>query len=286
MNVTRIPRFVSLAALGTALAVSASAALAQQPTTTQAAPAQPPAPRVARIVAEPASLTLIAGQSVPFKFTAYDSAGNVIENPPLRASAPRRLLRYSNGQLTGVKAGKYEIVLTSVGGTTPVRLAVPVTVQWPPIAQVEILPDPGRLYTGVTLGHRARTMRECDARVQAPRLGEDLHLRDRRPLHRDWNRQPRRRRSANRGQNDLVLARLQSGELAVRVTQHTAWTARAKRCVFNDVSRRIVRGDLERRALPRDEREARWLGDDACDPWRGWLRWRGLRGRRLLGQRR
>ncbi|MDQ4079334.1 MAG: hypothetical protein M3125_01130, partial [Gemmatimonadota bacterium] len=69
MNVTRIPRFVSLAALGTTLAVSASIALAQQPTTRQAAPAEPP--RVARIVAEPASLTLVAGQSAPLKITAY-----------------------------------------------------------------------------------------------------------------------------------------------------------------------------------------------------------------------
>ena len=156
MNVTRIPRFVSLAALGTALAVSASAALAQQPTTTPAAPAEPP--RVARIVAEPASLTLVAGQSVPLKITAYDAAGNVIENPPLRSSGPRRVLRYSNGQLTGLQAGKYEIVLTSVGGTDPARLTIPITVQWPPIAQVEILPEPGRLYTGVTLAHRARAV--------------------------------------------------------------------------------------------------------------------------------
>jgi hypothetical protein len=152
MNVTRIPRFVSLAAIGAALAVSASAALAQQQPTT------PPQPRVARIVAEPASLTLVAGQSAPLKITAYDSAGNVIENAPLRSSGPRRVLRYANGQLTGLQAGKYEIVLTSVGGTDPARLTIPITVQWPPIAQVEILPEPGRLYTGVTLAHRARAV--------------------------------------------------------------------------------------------------------------------------------
>jgi uncharacterized protein YjdB len=151
MNVTRIPRFVSLAALGTAIAVSASAALAQQP-------AEPTPPRVARIVAEPASLTLVAGQSAPLKITAYDSAGNVIESPMLRSSGPRRVLRYANGQLTGLQAGKYEIVLTSVGGTNPARLTIPITVQWPPIAQVEILPEPGRLYTGVTLAHRARAV--------------------------------------------------------------------------------------------------------------------------------
>ncbi|MDQ4081178.1 MAG: Ig-like domain-containing protein, partial [Gemmatimonadota bacterium] len=99
-----------------------------------------------------------AGQSVPLKITAYDAAGNVIANPPLRSSGPRRVLRYSNGQLTGLQAGKYEIVLTSVGGTDPARLTIPITVQWPPITQVEILPEPGRLYTGVTLAHRARAV--------------------------------------------------------------------------------------------------------------------------------
>src|SRR5688500_20210616 len=33
-----------------------------------------------------------------------------------------------------------------------------VTSQWPPIAQVEILPEPGRLYAGVTLAHRSRAV--------------------------------------------------------------------------------------------------------------------------------
>ena len=158
MNVMRIPRFVSIAALGS-LALAAPIADAQQPATpAPAAPAPSPAPRVARIVAEPASLTLTAGAGVPFSITAYDSAGNVIQDPPLRTSGPRGALRYANGQMTGLQAGKYELVVTSVGGTTPVRLTIPITVQWPAISQVEILPEPGRLYAGVTLAHRARAM--------------------------------------------------------------------------------------------------------------------------------
>jgi hypothetical protein len=158
MNVTRIPRFVSSAALAV-IALATPPARAQQPAApAQAAPAQPPAPRVARIVAEPATLTLIAGQAVPFSLTAYDSAGNVIQNPPLRTSGARNALRYANGQLTGLQAGKYEVVVTSVGGTNPARLTIPITVQWPPIAQVEILPEPGRLYAGVTLAHRTRAV--------------------------------------------------------------------------------------------------------------------------------
>jgi hypothetical protein len=158
MNVTRIPEFVSIA-VAASVALTMPIAHAQQPAApAQAAPAQQPPPLVARIVAEPGSLSLTAGQGVPFSITAYDSAGKVIQNPNLRTSGPRGAVRYANGQITGLRAGKYEFVVTSVGGTTPVRLTIPITVQWPPIAQVEILPEPGRLYAGVTLAHRARAV--------------------------------------------------------------------------------------------------------------------------------
>src|SRR5687767_8108842 len=155
MNVTRIPRFVSITLSFVALATVVNA---QQPAPAQGAPAQAPTPRVARIVAEPASLTLTAGQAVPFSITAYDSTGAVIQNAPLRTSGPRGVLRYANGQVTAVRAGKYELVVSAVGGADPVRLTIPINVQWPAIAQVEILPEPGRLYSGVTLAHRARAV--------------------------------------------------------------------------------------------------------------------------------
>ncbi len=157
MNVTRIPRFVSMAIAFAA--VSPNVIVAQQPAApAQGAAAQTPSPRVARIVAEPASLTLTAGEAVPFSITAYDSAGAVIQNPALRTSGPRGVLRVADGKLTAIRAGKYELVVTSVGGTDPVRLTIPINVQWPPLAQVEILPESGRLYAGVTLAHRARAV--------------------------------------------------------------------------------------------------------------------------------
>jgi hypothetical protein len=158
MNVMRIPRFVSTAA-AVSIAIAMPVARAQQPAApAPATPAQAPAPRVARVVAEPANVTLTAGQPIKFSITAYDSAGAVIPNPALRTSGPRGVLRFSDGQLTGLQAGKYEIVVTSVGGTSPVRLTIPITVQWPAISQIEVLPEPGRLYAGVTLAHRARAV--------------------------------------------------------------------------------------------------------------------------------
>jgi hypothetical protein len=105
MNVTRIPRFVSTAA-AISVALAMPVARAQQPAPAPATPAQAPAPRVARIAAEPANVTLVAGQPIRFSITAYDSAGAVIQNAPLRTSGPRGVLRYSDGQLTGLQAGK------------------------------------------------------------------------------------------------------------------------------------------------------------------------------------
>ena len=165
MNVTRIPRFVSIVMSGI-VALSTSLVHAQQPAApAQGAAAQPAPPRVARLVAEPAALVLTAGQAVPFAIKAYDSTGAVIANPRLRMSGPRQVMRFDvdNGQVTGVtgiKAGKYEMVAMAVGepAAQPVRITIPVTIQWPKIAQVEILPEPGRLYTGVTLAHRARAV--------------------------------------------------------------------------------------------------------------------------------
>jgi hypothetical protein len=39
-------------------------------------------------------------------------------------------------------------------GAPPVTIEIPVTVTWPAVASIEMAVDPGRLYTGVTLGHR------------------------------------------------------------------------------------------------------------------------------------
>ena len=106
MNVTRIPRFVSTAA-ALSVALAMPVARAQQPAApAPATPAQAPAPRVVRIVAEPATVTLTAGQPIAFSIKAFDSTGAVIENAPLRTSGPRGVLRYSDGTLTGLQAGK------------------------------------------------------------------------------------------------------------------------------------------------------------------------------------
>lgn len=152
MNVMSAHRFVRRLALAAALVALAHPALVAQQTPAAAAPAV----QIDKLVAEPASLTLKAGETVPLKVTAYDAKGNVVANPPLRLSGARNAMRIGTGDVTGVAAGSYEIIaMTVAAGTTPVSIRIPVKITWPAIAKVDLTADAGRLYTGTTLGHRA-----------------------------------------------------------------------------------------------------------------------------------
>jgi hypothetical protein len=152
MNVIRVPRFVRALFVGGLALVAApgSPASAQQPAT--------PSTPVARMSIEPATLTLVAGKSAPVKLTAYDAQGNVIASPDLRISAPRSALRIADGEIHGLMAGDFEVVVTAVRSATnePVIARLPVKVSWPELGRIEIAAEPGRLYTGVTLAHRAK----------------------------------------------------------------------------------------------------------------------------------
>jgi len=138
-----------------ALLASAASSLAAQ---------EQPGPRtdtaVARIVVEPMSLTVKAGDLVPITVTAFDAQGNELRNARVRVSGPRAAVTVSNGQVKGLRAGRFEIVASAAGapGAQPVIVRVPITVTWPPIARVALVPEPGRLYTGVTLAHSARAL--------------------------------------------------------------------------------------------------------------------------------
>lgn len=123
--------------------------------------AQERAPVVVRLVAEPAKLVLRAGESAPLEILAYDSSGNQVADAPIRVSGARGVVRYDHvsGRVTAFKAGVFE-VWASVGGRSAspaARLTIPVEVQWPALTRLEVEPaEPGRLYTNVTIAHRAR----------------------------------------------------------------------------------------------------------------------------------
>ena len=136
-----ISRLLAVTAIGLAPALPATAQ-------------QPAPPQVARLVAEPAALTLEVGATDSFRVTAFDAAGHEIPNPPLRGSGPRNALRLGRGAVTALTAGRFEMVFTAVGGegAAPAMVTIPVQVTWPALQSLTVTSEPGRLYTGITLG--------------------------------------------------------------------------------------------------------------------------------------
>ena len=138
--------------IASSLTVGAIAALFAFPVAAQEA-----AVPIARLVAEPAKITLQAGDSMPFKVTAYDAQGKVVPNALVRVGGPRRSIMFSDGQVKAFQAGTFVATATAAGlaGAAPVTLDIPVSVTWPKMSRLEIVPGPGRLYTRVTLPHVA-----------------------------------------------------------------------------------------------------------------------------------
>jgi len=150
MNLSRRMRFVTTAlVLSTALpACSALASRASAQSAPQAV--------VATLVAEPARITLRAGDAMPFKVTAYDTRGSVIADAVVRIGGPRLAVAFGGGQVRAFQAGSYTATATAQGANgVPITLDIPVLVTWPALSTIEITADSGTLYTGVALGHRA-----------------------------------------------------------------------------------------------------------------------------------
>jgi len=122
-----------------------------------AAQVQAPAVPVARLVAEPASISLRAGESVALKVTAYDASGKVIPDALVRVNLPRTAGTFADGKVTAFVAGNFTAtaVATGAAGAAPISIDIPVIVAWPALAKLEIAAEPGGLYTGVTLAHTA-----------------------------------------------------------------------------------------------------------------------------------
>ena len=133
--------------------------------------------KVAKLVPSTETLTIEAGKTVPFKVTAHDSAGRPI-NVLMRVAGPRGSLQVNDSTVTALKAGSFELVAQVFAAAdrraTPsqgMSITVPVRVTWPALARVEITPEPGKLFAGVTLGHSAKAMHgdgspRPEARVQ------------------------------------------------------------------------------------------------------------------------
>lgn len=112
---------------------------------------------VTRLVAEPARVTIQAGQALPFKITAYDASGKVVPDAVVRVGGPRGSVSFSTTEVMAFQAGSFNAVATASNppGTDPVTLEIPVLVSWPTLTRLEIAAAPGRLVEGVMLAHSA-----------------------------------------------------------------------------------------------------------------------------------
>jgi hypothetical protein len=140
------------AAVIVVLAGSIAPAAAQQGVKTSVGPS------VTRLVAEPAELKMVVGQTLPFKVTAYDAQGKVLPKAAVRVTGPMRSIGFADGQATAFRADVFTAVATSIAapGAAPVMLEIPVTIGVAPLGRLEILPAARPLYTGVTLEHSVR----------------------------------------------------------------------------------------------------------------------------------
>ncbi len=153
MNVARPRQFVTTTALILA-AVLASGVAAPYGLVAQGVAPSPAVRVAARLVAEPAKITIRAGESQPFTVTAYDAAGTAIVSAVIRVGGPRQAVAFADGQVRAFRAGSYTATATTAGANGPITLDIPVLVTWPALTSLTIRADSGRLYTGISLGHR------------------------------------------------------------------------------------------------------------------------------------
>lgn len=131
--------------------------------------------KVARLVAEPARITMERGQTVPFKVTAYDKDGNLLK-PVIRFAGSFRAIRPTEGGIMGLVPGEQDLTVTVMlpPGTKmdPPSVTVPVIVRWPAIAKVDVAAkeQAARLYAGTTLALGAKAVHQDGSLRPDPKI--------------------------------------------------------------------------------------------------------------------
>ncbi len=137
----------------------ACALVAQQPV----APAA--APTIARIVVTPATLTLSVHDTGSVTAVAFDASGGPVNVPLTFFSMSRRVVGVdSMGHITAYRATNEPVQIVALSlEAGSVRGEATVTVTWPPIARIEIVGAPVRLYAGTTVRASARVTDAAEA---------------------------------------------------------------------------------------------------------------------------
>ena len=129
--------------------------------------------QVARLVAQPSSITMTAGDSVSLQLGALDASGQPVEIG-IRVSGPRGAMDvrgwYQHGHIKGLLAGEYALIVSTVDEAA-VTLRIPVTIHWPPAARIDIHAAGPTLYEGTTLSHTAEVFHANGSRRPNPTVG-------------------------------------------------------------------------------------------------------------------
>ena len=110
----------------------------------------------ARIEADPPSLVIQRGQSATLSVQVLDDEGRPVDEA-VRMVGARRALSLDNDVVMGLEVGEWEVIITTVQpgpSGEPLRLVVPVVVEWPPVVRVEVT-SPGPVFEGSTVTHQA-----------------------------------------------------------------------------------------------------------------------------------
>ena len=115
-----------------------------------------------RLEARPAQVQVVRGESAPLVIVAFDGAGREITDAVSRVVAARGALQWADGRVEGLEAGQHQVFATLAReGGDPLTLEVPVTVDHPPLASVQVAAaEDGRLYAGTTLRLHAQATHE------------------------------------------------------------------------------------------------------------------------------
>lgn len=105
---------------------------------------------VPTLTVEPASLELVAGQTADLRVVARDSAGNEITPDRLRyfVRGGRDGLEAGDGRVVAKRGGEYSVIVIAVLGEIQLRQDVEATVEWPPVAEIQLAGLPAKLQEG------------------------------------------------------------------------------------------------------------------------------------------
>lgn len=135
-----------------------NAALTLSLTLLLAMPLSAQTPEGVRVVPDPVTLTMVAGDEAPISASVVDADGTSLD-VPVRFAAPRGSLQVRGGTIRALRAGTFEVVAIAAvpaeWGIEAPSATIPVTVTWPAIETIDITSHGGSLYASTLLRHSA-----------------------------------------------------------------------------------------------------------------------------------